>query len=125
MLGRKHEELGRDLALRQELSGSDPVTALDDPIGGDLLRLVFIACHPLLSAESRAALTLRLLVGLMPAEPEVHGLVALLLQSVRGDLLIALGRCDEARIELERAASITRNERERELLLRRAAQCAH
>jgi RNA polymerase sigma-70 factor, ECF subfamily len=47
-----------------------------------------------------------------------------LLPSVRGDFLLKLGRMDEARAELERAASLTRNERERELLLSRAAACA-
>ncbi len=48
-----------------------------------------------------------------------------LLPSVRGDLLMKLGRLDEAREELERAASLTDNRRERELLLARAAACAH
>jgi predicted RNA polymerase sigma factor len=47
-----------------------------------------------------------------------------LLPSVRGDLLVKLGRLDEARAEFERAASLTRNARERELLLERAASCA-
>ena len=47
-----------------------------------------------------------------------------LLSSVRGDLLAKLGRIDEARAEFERAASLTRNRRERELLLERAAACA-
>ena len=46
-----------------------------------------------------------------------------LLPSVRGDLLVKLGRFDEARKEFEHAASMTRNERERELLLKRAAEC--
>jgi predicted RNA polymerase sigma factor len=46
-----------------------------------------------------------------------------LLPSVRGDLLVKLGRFEEARAELERAASLTRNERERTLLLERAAEC--
>ncbi len=46
-----------------------------------------------------------------------------LLPSVRGDLLFKLGRLDEARRELERAASLTKNERERTLLLERAAKC--
>jgi predicted RNA polymerase sigma factor len=47
-----------------------------------------------------------------------------LLPAVRGDFLTKLGRYGEARIELERAASLTRNVRERELLLERAAACA-
>ena len=45
------------------------------------------------------------------------------LPSVRGDLLAKLGRMGEARAEFERAASLTRNTRERELLLERAAEC--
>jgi RNA polymerase sigma-70 factor (ECF subfamily) len=48
-----------------------------------------------------------------------------LLPSVRGDLLMKLGRFDEARVELERAASLTQNGRERDLLLERAASCAN
>ena len=47
-----------------------------------------------------------------------------LLPSVRGDLLVKLGRHDEARVEFERAASLTRNSRERELLLERARVAA-
>src|SRR5689334_14394179 len=48
---RKHEELGRDLDERD--SAPHPDAALDDDIGDDLLRLVFVACHPLLSTEAR------------------------------------------------------------------------
>src|SRR5437870_3997239 len=47
-----------------------------------------------------------------------------LLPAVRGDLLRKLGRSEEARVEFERAASLTQNARERELLKRRAAECA-
>jgi RNA polymerase sigma factor (sigma-70 family) len=67
MLERKHEELGRELEAR-ERTAPDFDAALDDPVGDDLLRLIFIACHPLLSTEARAALTLRLLGGLTTAE---------------------------------------------------------
>jgi len=67
LLDRKHEELGRDLEIRQQ-AVPDLNTALDDPVGDDLLRLVFIACHPVLSTESRVALTLRLLGGLTTDE---------------------------------------------------------
>jgi RNA polymerase sigma factor (sigma-70 family) len=59
---RKHEEVGRELEVRQERV-PDFDTALDDPVGDDLLRLVFTACHPVLTAEGRVALTLRLLGG--------------------------------------------------------------
>ncbi|MGZ5493531.1 MAG: sigma-70 family RNA polymerase sigma factor, partial [Thermoanaerobaculia bacterium] len=68
MLERKHEELGRDLETRQEMAGADFDAAIDDDIGDDLLRLVFTACHPVLSAEARVALTLRLLGGLTTEE---------------------------------------------------------
>src|SRR3954469_13093163 len=54
MLERKHEELGRELEERQE--GPDLDAALDDNVGDDLLRLVFVACHPLLSREAQVAL---------------------------------------------------------------------
>ena len=64
---RKHEELGRDLA-ELEQTVPDLGSNLDDPIGDDLLRLVFISCHPVLSTESRAALTLRLIGGLTTPE---------------------------------------------------------
>lgn len=61
-LERKHEELGREFAER-EMAVPDFEQALDDDIGDDLLRLVFISCHPVLSTEARLALTLRLLGG--------------------------------------------------------------
>jgi RNA polymerase sigma factor (sigma-70 family) len=67
MLDRKHEELGREMEA-QELTVPDLNAALDDDIGDDLLRLMFIACHPVLSSESRVALTLRLLGGLTTDE---------------------------------------------------------
>jgi len=68
LLERKHEELGRELDARQEALVPDFETALDDDIGDDLLRLVFISCHPVLSPEARVALTLRLLGGLTTEE---------------------------------------------------------
>ena len=67
-LERKHEELGRELDIRQELAAPDLDAALDDDVGDDLLRLVFTACHPVLSTEARVALTLRLLGGLTTDE---------------------------------------------------------
>jgi RNA polymerase sigma factor (sigma-70 family) len=67
-LERKHEELGRELQARQEMAVPDFDTALDDDIGDNLLRLVFISCHPVLSTEARVALTLRLLGGLTTEE---------------------------------------------------------
>jgi len=67
LLERKHEELGRELEAR-ERTMPDFDSALDDDIGDDLLRLIFTACHPVLSTEARAALTLRLLGGLTTEE---------------------------------------------------------
>jgi RNA polymerase sigma-70 factor (ECF subfamily) len=67
-LARKHEELGREFDARQELAVADFEAAVDDDIGDDLLRLVFTACHPILSTEVRVALTLRLLGGLTTEE---------------------------------------------------------
>jgi RNA polymerase sigma-70 factor (ECF subfamily) len=68
LLRRKHEELGRELEVRQEAAMPDMEAALDDDIGDDLLRLMFTACHPVLSTEARVALTLRLLGGLSTDE---------------------------------------------------------
>src|SRR6266536_5340717 len=67
LIDRKHEELGREIAER-EMQVPDLAAAMDDNIGDDLLRLVFIACHPVLSTEARVALTLRLLGGLTTDE---------------------------------------------------------
>ncbi len=67
-LERKHQELGRELQTQQEMAVPDFDAALDDDIGDDLLRLVFISCHPVLSTEARVALTLRLLGGLTTEE---------------------------------------------------------
>lgn len=66
-LEQKHEELGRELQ-RQEKAVPDFDSALDDELGDDLLRLIFVSCHPVLSAEARVALTLRLLGGLTTNE---------------------------------------------------------
>jgi RNA polymerase sigma factor (sigma-70 family) len=64
---RKHEDLARDLATLEQ-TVPDLNSTLDDPIGDDLLRLIFISCHPVLATDSRAALTLRLLGGLTTPE---------------------------------------------------------
>jgi len=68
MLDRKHQELGTELDARQESPEEDLHAALDDSVGDDLLRLIFTACHPVLSTEARTALTLRLLGGLTTVE---------------------------------------------------------
>jgi RNA polymerase sigma factor (sigma-70 family) len=67
-LDRKHEELGHELEAREETTAAEIEAALDDDVGDDLLRLVFTACHPVLSTEARVALTLRLLGGLTTDE---------------------------------------------------------
>ncbi len=67
MAGVKHAEVARDLEERQQQTPDFDAT-LDDPVGDDLLRLIFIACHPVLSMDARAALTLRLLGGLTTEE---------------------------------------------------------
>ena len=68
LLTRKHEQLGHELEAQQELAVPDLDAAIDDHVGDDLLRLVFISCHPILSTEARVALTLRLLGGLRTDE---------------------------------------------------------
>ena len=68
LLERKHEELGREVDARQEAAVANLESAIDDHVGDDLLRLVFVACHPVLTAEARVALTLRLLGGLTTDE---------------------------------------------------------
>ncbi|MEA2621214.1 MAG: hypothetical protein QOH61_124 [Chloroflexota bacterium] len=67
-LERKAQELGRQSEVDEELAEPDVEARLDDPIGDDLLRLVFICCHPVLSVDARVALTLRLLGGLATDE---------------------------------------------------------
>jgi RNA polymerase sigma factor (sigma-70 family) len=65
---RKHEELGHELESQQERAVPDMDEAIDDDIGDDVLRLVFMSCHPVLPREARTALTLRLLGGLTTDE---------------------------------------------------------
>lgn len=68
LLERKHEELGRDIGEQQRTAVAGFDAAIDDDIGDDLLRLIFTACHPVLTPEVRVALTLRLLGGLTTDE---------------------------------------------------------
>ena len=68
LMERKHEEIARELESEQADAMPHFDAMLDDDIGDDLLRLIFTACHPALPAESRVALTLRLLGGLSTAE---------------------------------------------------------
>lgn len=68
LLERKHEEIGRDLEEEEKTGGPDVDAMLDDDIGDDLLKLIFTACHPVLSPEARVALTLRVVGGLSTDE---------------------------------------------------------
>jgi RNA polymerase sigma factor (sigma-70 family) len=68
LLDKKHEQLGYELEGSHQLTPDDINAAIDTPIADDLLRLIFISCHPILSPESRVALTLRLLGGLTTDE---------------------------------------------------------
>src|SRR6185295_14708596 len=65
---RKQDDIGREIDERGRRAESGALAALDDPIGDDLLRLIFTACHPVLSREARVALTLRLVAGLTTDE---------------------------------------------------------
>ena len=67
MLGRKHEAI-EDEALAEPRRPPEIEAAIDEEVGDDLLRLILVACHPVLSAEARAALTLRLVAGLTTGE---------------------------------------------------------
>jgi RNA polymerase sigma factor (sigma-70 family) len=68
VLDQKHGEIGRELEIQQDAAMAEHDATIDDDVGDDLLRLVFIACHPILSTEARVALTLRLLGGLTTDE---------------------------------------------------------
>jgi RNA polymerase sigma factor (sigma-70 family) len=68
LLDRKHVEVTLDLESQQEAEAAGIHAALDDDVGDDMLRLIFTSCHPVLSAEARVALTLRLLGGLTTDE---------------------------------------------------------
>jgi RNA polymerase sigma factor (sigma-70 family) len=68
LLDRKHEQISYELEGTRQLTPDDINAAIDTPIADDLLRLIFISCHPILSPESRVALTLRLLGGLTTDE---------------------------------------------------------
>ncbi len=67
-VAQKNEEVGRTLEADMEDAVPDLEEALDDDVGDDLLKLVFVSCHPVLSPEARVALTLRLLGGLTTEE---------------------------------------------------------
>ena len=98
-LDRKHEELGRELETRRERIVSDLDAAIDDDVGDDLLRLMFTACHPVLSTEARVALTLRLIGGLTTAE--IARALLLSEAAVAQRIVRAKGTLAEARVPFE------------------------
>jgi len=107
MLARKHELLGYELEAERERAVPDLDAALDDHVGDDLLRLVFIACHPVLSTEARVALTLRLLGGLTTEEIARAFLVPV--ATIAQRIVRAKRTLSEARVpfEVPRGAELT------------------
>src|SRR5687767_6918642 len=107
LLERKHQELGRELESQLDSVVADLEAAIDDPVGDDLLRLVFIACHPVLSTEARVALTLRLLGGLTTEEIARAFLVpesTVAQRIVRAKRTLAEARSEEHTSELQSLA---------------------
>jgi RNA polymerase sigma-70 factor, ECF subfamily len=98
LLERKHEQLGYELEIEQD-TAPDPDEALDDHVGDDLLRLIFISCHPILSPEAQAALTLRLLGGLTP--PEIARAFLVPEPTIQQRIVRAKRTLGEARIPFE------------------------
>jgi RNA polymerase sigma-70 factor, ECF subfamily len=105
---RKHEEFARELEA-DEVVAPDLNAALDDDIGDDLLRLMFTACHPVLSTEARVALTLRLLGGLTTEEIARAFLVSEQAMSQR--IVRAKRTLSEARVPFEAPRASERSER--------------
>jgi RNA polymerase sigma factor (sigma-70 family) len=99
LLERKHEELGRELKTRQESVMADFEIVDDGEIGDDLLRLVFISCHPVLSTEARVALTLRLLGGL--TTPEIARAFLVAEPTIAQRIVRAKRTLTEARVPFE------------------------
>lgn len=98
LLDRKHAELGRELQEKQEMTVPDFDQA-DSNINDDLLRLVFISCHPVLSMEARVALTLRLLGGL--TTPEIARAFLIPEATVAQRIVRAKRTLTEARVPFE------------------------
>ena len=107
MLDRKHEQLGHELEAGRDTAAPDLDAAIDDHIGDDLLRLMFIACHPVLSTEARVALTLRLLGGL--TTDEIARAFVVPEQTVAQRIVRAKRTLREARVpfEVPRGAELT------------------
>jgi RNA polymerase sigma factor (sigma-70 family) len=110
MLARKHEEIARDLDSAHDASAEAVEAALDDDLGDEVLGLIFAACHPVLSAEARAALTLRLIGGLttdeiarafLSSEPTIAQRIVRAKKTLAGaDLTFAVPRGEERKPRL-------------------------
>jgi RNA polymerase sigma factor (sigma-70 family) len=109
VLERKRDELGREIEIQQASAQADLDAALDDDLGDDLLRLIFIACHPVLSTEARIALTLRLVGALSTAEIARAFLVSE--PTVAQRIVRAKRTLAEARVPFEVPSGIERDAR--------------
>jgi RNA polymerase sigma factor (sigma-70 family) len=98
-LERKHEELGRELEAEQEMAVQETEAAIDDPVGDDLVSLMFTTCHPVLSPEARVALTLRLVGGL--TTPEIARAFLVPESTVAQRIVRAKRTLSEARVPFE------------------------
>src|SRR5437870_4475523 len=96
-LERKYEELGRETERDQQVE--DPDAAIDEDVGDDLLGLIFMACHPVLSKDARVALTLRVLGGLTTEEIARGFLVPA--SSIAQRIVRAKRTLDEAHVRFE------------------------
>jgi len=99
MAERRHDELGRRQEREQSTSEVDLAAAADDDIGDDMLSLLFATCHPMLSAQARAALTLRLFGGL--TTPEIARAFLVSEATVAQRVVRAKRTLAEARVPLE------------------------
>src|SRR5687767_4534119 len=109
MLERKHEELGYELEAQQEMAVPDLDAAIDDHVGDDVLRLMFMSCHPVLSTEAQVALTLRLLGGL--TTPEIARAFLVPEPTVAQRIVRAKRTLTEARVPFEVPQAADRAER--------------
>ncbi len=109
MLERKHQQLSHELEEQQERAVPDLHEALDDDIGDDLLRLIFTACHPVLSTEARVALSLRVLGGL--TTPEIARAFLVPEATVAQRIVRAKRTLAEARVPFEVPRGADRAER--------------
>jgi RNA polymerase sigma factor (sigma-70 family) len=107
MLDDKHELVAREVEVRRRRDDEEIIDTLDDPVGDDLLGLMFVACHPVLSMEARVALTLRLLGGLTTEEIARAFLVPV--ATVAQRVVRAKRTLSEARVpfEIPRGAELT------------------